>query len=38
MLPLQILFLQNWDAPQWIEIDAYQNWQTFVASVENILR
>ena len=23
---------------QWIEIDAYQNWQTFVASVENILR
>jgi transposase len=23
---------------QWIEIDAYQNWQIFVASVENILR
>lgn len=23
---------------QWIEIDAYKNWQTFVASVENILR
>jgi transposase len=23
---------------QWIEIDAYKNWQTFVASLENILR
>jgi transposase len=23
---------------QWIEIDAYKNWQTFVESVENILR
>jgi transposase len=23
---------------QWLEIDAYKNWQTFVASVENILR
>ncbi len=23
---------------QWIEIDAYKNWQTFVASVEKILR
>ncbi|MEH2235220.1 transposase [Nostoc sp.] len=23
---------------QWIEIDAYRNWQTFVASVENILQ
>ncbi|MEH2182158.1 IS630 family transposase [Nostoc sp.] len=23
---------------QWIEINAYKNWQTFVASVENILR
>jgi hypothetical protein len=23
---------------QWIEIDAYETWETFVASVEKILR
>lgn len=23
---------------EWIEIDAYKDWQTFVTSVENILR
>jgi transposase len=23
---------------EWIEIDAYSSWQTFVASVENILK
>ncbi|MDB9509643.1 IS630 family transposase, partial [Kamptonema animale CS-326] len=23
---------------EWIEIDAYKNWSTFVASVEKILR